>query len=218
MALLNQPTQVYTQIPKFLETLRAGTAPANFNNQFLKDIGFKSSNHRAFIPLLKGLGFLTSDGTPTDRYKQFLDGSRWKQVLAEAVKEAYSDIFVIKAKPSSSDLSMVQGKFKSTYNLSDVSAERAAKTFLALAPLCDIDILHGPSKASTAASTSNATAESVEISTPKAEIESSPSHIHKQTRASPLGLHYNIQIHLPATKEVEVYNAIFKSIKEHLLD
>jgi hypothetical protein len=32
------------------------------------------------------------------------------------------------------------------------------------------------------------------------------------------GLHYNIQIHLPATKDVEVYNAIFKSLKEHLFE
>lgn len=30
------------------------------------------------------------------------------------------------------------------------------------------------------------------------------------------GLHYNIQIHLPATKDAEVYNAIFKSLREHL--
>jgi len=32
------------------------------------------------------------------------------------------------------------------------------------------------------------------------------------------GLHYNIQIHLPATKDIEVYNAIFKSLKEHLFE
>jgi hypothetical protein len=31
-------------------------------------------------------------------------------------------------------------------------------------------------------------------------------------------LHYNIQIHLPSTKDVEVFNAIFKSLREHLLD
>jgi hypothetical protein len=38
-------------------------------------------------------------------------------------------------------------------------------------------------------------------------------------RASPaLGLHYNIQIHLPATKDVEVYNAIFKSLRNHLIE
>jgi hypothetical protein len=31
-------------------------------------------------------------------------------------------------------------------------------------------------------------------------------------------LHYNIQIHLPATKDIEVFNAIFKSLREHLLE
>ncbi len=29
--------------------------------------------------------------------------------------------------------------------------------------------------------------------------------------------HYTIQIHLPASKEIEAYNAIFKSLREHLL-
>ena len=37
-------------------------------------------------------------------------------------------------------------------------------------------------------------------------------------KATSLGLHYNIQIHLPATKDVEVYNAIFKSLKDHLIE
>jgi hypothetical protein len=31
------------------------------------------------------------------------------------------------------------------------------------------------------------------------------------------GFHYNIQIHLPTTTDITVYNAIFKSLKEHLL-
>lgn len=29
--------------------------------------------------------------------------------------------------------------------------------------------------------------------------------------------HYNIQIHLPATNDISVYNAIFKSLKDNLL-
>jgi hypothetical protein len=36
-------------------------------------------------------------------------------------------------------------------------------------------------------------------------------------QGSELGLNYNIQIHLPATKDLEVYNAIFKSLREHLI-
>jgi len=213
MALLNQSVQVYGQIPKFLETLRAGTAPSAFTRQFLKDIGFKSSNHHQFIPLLKGLGFLTADGTPTERYKQFLDASRWTKVLAEAVRGAYGDIFVLKAKPSNADLQMIAGKYKSTYNLSDLAAERAARTFLALLALSDPDTLYGAAKTETPSAPP--VGEGLVSITPPAQPE------QPQTPAAqpvPMGLHYNIQIHLPATTNVEVYNAIFKSLRSHVID
>ena len=32
-----------------------------------------------------------------------------------------------------------------------------------------------------------------------------------------MGLHYNIQIDLPATRDSAIYDAIFKSLKEHIL-
>lgn len=40
-----------------------------------------------------------------------------------------------------------------------------------------------------------------------------------QLKASSLGgLHYNIQIILPPTRDAAVYDAIFRSLKEHLID
>jgi hypothetical protein len=41
---------------------------------------------------------------------------------------------------------------------------------------------------------------------------------HPNSNFGSAGLHYNIQIHLPATKDTEVYDAIFKSLKEHLFE
>lgn len=32
-----------------------------------------------------------------------------------------------------------------------------------------------------------------------------------------INLHYNIQIHLPETTNIDVYNAIFESLKRHLI-
>ena len=52
---------------------------------------------------------------------------------------------------------------------------------------------------------------------PKEETAQETKVVKEQSLSS-LGLHYNIQIHLPATKDVEVYNAIFKSVKEHLIE
>tara|TARA_R110002020_G_scaffold83397_1_gene206836 strand:- start:233427 stop:234077 length:651 start_codon:yes stop_codon:yes gene_type:complete len=216
MALLNQPTQVHNQLEKLFETLRQGQAPDKFTRQFLKDIGFKSSNHHTFIPLLKGLGFLTEDGSPTDRYKAFLDKTRWRKVLAEAIREAYGDIFILKSKPTNDDKDLIAGKFKSTFNVSELVADRSAKTFLALLELADPETLYGYE------------AEALPSKSPKVvKVEPTLSseaddHIQPFAKKAPaevsMGMHYNIQIHLPPTKDIEVYNAIFKSLREHLVE
>jgi hypothetical protein len=208
MALLNQQTQIASQIPAIFEKLKAGQAPDKFNREFLRDLGFKSSNHIALIPLLRGLGFLNADNVPNDRYRQFLDKTKSAQVIAHALKEAYGDIFILKSKPTKSDQDLIQGKFKSTYNLSDISAERNAKTFLALLEIADPAVLSGDEKSRDEA--------------PKKEIVippvPDPHDLPDKRKKAVVGLNYNIEIHLPATKDVEVYNDIFKSLREHLVD
>lgn len=214
MGLLNQYVLVPNQLAGFFERIREGQAPETFTRQHLKDIGFASSNHRAFIPLLKGLGFLTSDGTPTERYKQFLDPTRHKQVLGEAIAENYGDIFQIKANPTKSDKAAIAGKYKSTYNVSENTANNLATTFFALYEIADQDVAKGAKPSDAATLTP---AQGMEV--PKAEIKPSPTSIGSADRqAPPMSLSYNLQIHLPATKDIEVYNAIFKSIRTHLID
>ena len=58
MALLNQSVQNYGQAKAFFDRIREAQAPDKFTVQFLNDLGFTSSNYRAYVPLLKGLGFL----------------------------------------------------------------------------------------------------------------------------------------------------------------
>jgi hypothetical protein len=206
MALLNTYVGTYGQIGKFLDAIREGQAPDKFTRQYLKDLGFTSSNHHALIPLLKGLGFLTSDGTPTQRYRDYLDRSRSRRVLGEALREAYSDIFTIRANPKREDKEVVEGKFRSASNLSSNTADLCARTFFALLDQADISSDTGRSNAP-------------EASEPApAPIQPEPSPVRGQGGALIAGLHYNIQIHLPPSKDIEVYNAIFKSLKEHLLD
>ena len=214
MALLHQSLHVYNKLEQFFEKLSEGQAPEKFTRQFLKDIGFKSSNWHAAISLLKGLGFLSSDGIPTQQYMDLLDKTQWRKVLAEAIKDAYSDVFVIKREPSESDIKMIAGKYKSTYNIADSTANRAARTFWALYSMCDHDVLKGkePSKATKLPQKPEAALE------PKESKEGKATETDRTGILQPLGLNYNIQIHLPATKDVEVYNAIFKSLREHIID
>jgi len=205
MALINRPTQVHLQIPKFFGTIREGTAPEKFNQQYLVDIGFGGSNYRVLIPLLKELGFLTADGVPTEIYRDYLDASRSKQVLGQAVRQAYSDLFTISKNPTKADREKLAGKFKSTFNLSDLQAERAANTFLSLIEISDVT--------------------AVESTEPPKKDNAAPDPLTQIAAATGaanggriIGLKYDIAIHLPPTKDIEVYNAIFKSLREHLVE
>ena len=135
MSLTDTYVQVYGQLSNFFGKLQEGQAPTQFTQQHLKDLGFTSANHRAFIPLLKALGFLSADGTPTKRYHEYRDKSQSRRVMGAALRDAYGDLFVLKEKPKKTDSELIEGKFKSTHNVSDLQAKRMASTFFSLLSL-----------------------------------------------------------------------------------
>ena len=132
--------------------------------------------------------------------------------MGKALRHAYGDIFLIKEHPTTADKAAVLGKFKSYHNATEPVAQLMTKTFYALLSLAEF-----PKEGQSSAG-----------ALPPAEVkENGPGSMvpyideeRNQGRISfhTPGLHYNIQIHLPATKDVEVYNAIFKSLKEHLIE
>ena len=206
MALPDVYVQVYGQLAEILKRISDGQAPDKFTRQYLKDLGFQSSNHHAVIPLLKTLGFLSSDGTPTARYHAYRDHSQSRSVLGQALREAYSDLFTIKADPTDADRALIEGKFKSAHNTSERVAKLMASTFYSLLPLAD---LKSTPKLPALEAKDTSKEDATDTGT---GLRQQFSATHQPT------LHYNIQIHLPATKDVEVFNAIFKSLREHLLD
>lgn len=207
MALVSNYVHGIGKIPELFKRIQDGQAPSQLTTQLLQDWGFKSTNDRAFIPLLKALGFLTPDGKPTQRYNDYRDHSKSKSIMTEAIKEAYSDIFLITANPTDADRDSIDGKFKSFHNASDNVAGLMSKTFFALKSLADF----------TAALPKNEETPKKEIKKDNpVEVESGVDKAIK--KFGPTSLNYNIQIHLPATKDSEVYNAIFKSLKEHLIE
>lgn len=204
MALPTSYSQAFSALPDFFSKIRDAQAPEKFGHQQLKDLGFKSNNHRPFIPLMKSLGFLSGDGTPTKRYHEYRNHALSKQIMGEALKEAYSDIFLIKSNPTSKDKPLIQGKFKSFHNASDNVARLMTNSFYALLSIADLNF-------EPQSSPNNDNQESEPV------VQTESPHLSVKKSHS-VGLHYNIQIHLPATKDVEVYNAIFKSLKDHLIE
>lgn len=205
MGLISAYTQAVGRLPDLFNKIRDGQAPELFTQQLLKDWGFTSSNDRAALPLLKALGFLSPDGKPTSMYLDYRDHSRSKMILAQCLRNAYSDIFLIKEHPTESDKEAIRGKFKSYHNTSDNVASLMTSTFYSLLNLSDLKATSPKKKDGKEHDIEN--------------FEGEPANnSHGKPFINPSGLHYNIQIHLPATKDIEVYTAIFKSLREHLFE
>lgn len=190
--------------------LLSAKAPTSLTTGFLKTLGFTSSNDSLYIRLFKDLGLIDSANAPTDKYFRFLDQSESKKVIAECVEEAYSDLFAINKKAYELSAADVKNKFKTLTQGSkeDNILALMANTFKAL---CDYaEWTKTPAKKQ----------DPPEIKDPKP-----PSDPPKENPEGNLGdrkiikpnLHYNIQIHLPETRDTAVYDAIFRSLKEHLL-
>lgn len=64
------------KIKPIIDSIHNAAKPAKFSHEFLKQIGFNSSNDRAVIPLFKRLGFLSESGAPTNYYDDLKDTTK----------------------------------------------------------------------------------------------------------------------------------------------
>lgn len=208
MALMTAYLQTTKNLQNIINSLVSAKAPERFTNKFLEDLGFKSTNDRLYIGVFKGLGLLDENGIPTQRYHQFLDQSETGRVLAIGIQEAYEDLFALRKDAQTLSNDEVKGKLKTLTQgqKSDNILLLMANTFKALCDVadwtCNDNVLNQPVVPD-------------EISSENlGETVSKGALINKEGK---MNLHYNIQIHLPETTNMAVYDAIFQSLKKHLL-
>lgn len=185
------------RFPQMMESIQKAGVPERFTIEFLKSLGFKSTNDRAFIGVLKGINFLDQSGIPTEKYKAYKNTSEAGKVLAQALRESYKDLFLADENIQNASASKIAGIFATKTGKGDVVTKKMATTFKALAAKADFS--------------------EKPIDNNEEEVVAEEQPKDSQIKKRDAQFHYNIQIHLPATKDISVYNAIFKSLKEHLL-
>jgi len=209
MALMTSYLMTTKNLEAFLNTIQGAKAPERFTNKFLTDLEFKSTNDRLFIGMLKGLGFLDDNGVPSDRYFEFLDQSNANAVLADAIREAYEDLFAVNVNAHEMTESQVKGKLKTLTQgqKSDKVLSLMAKTFIALSQRADFTAKTRPRTVDEDESIEDEPIDESVVVTPQ-RIEQTGGKIQ---------LHYNIQLILPDARDPKVYDALFTSLKKHLL-
>lgn len=187
------------KIAPIINKIQQAARPAKFTQEVLKNLGFTSTNDRAFIPLAKRLGFLADDGTPTALYDQLKDKTTTKTILASQIKALYSELYAINVEIHKAPETEIKGAISRVTGKDEDGVNRIYNTFKTLCNNADF-------------SGNVAVEETVKEDWPRKDVP--------LTSSLPITtpqFHYNIQIHLPATTDISVYNAIFKSLKDNLL-
>jgi hypothetical protein len=194
-----------------LAAITTAKAPASFTQKFLGDLGFKSSSDRLVINVFKSIGMLTDDGSPTQRYFDYLDQTQSERVLAEGVMEAYADLFQLNTTAEKMERAELVNKFRTLGEgkLTDSVLKKMAMTFKAL-------VDHGNFDAARSGVKEEAP---VEENDGEAENGGGGSDESLRPGGGSLvidGLVYNLQIQLPESRDPKVYDALFQSLKKHL--
>lgn len=158
------------------------------------------------IPLLKRLGFLDPGSVPTQAYRDYRDDGLSEVVMAARIKDAYGDLYAANEYAHKLGKDEITSKLKTLTGAAadDAVIPSVASTFSSLIKLAKFDGAKPAGKKEP---------ETLLHNQEKTEV-----HREEGGFSGRLGISYTINLNLPATTEIEVFNSIFKALKEHILD
>lgn len=195
-------------IEKALKGIRAASTPERVSQDFVKTIlkisGGSGSQVTSF---LKKIGFADSDGTPTSIYKKFRNSATSGTAGFEALKIGYAPLY----KRNEYMHQLSDDELKGLVIEETGSAEDSNVPQLVVAA---ITALKGFADFE-AEEPSDQTVERLTLQVPETNSQLPPQQ-HQDSGVG-LNLSYTINLNLPATSDIAVFNAIFKSLRENLL-
>jgi Family of unknown function (DUF5343) len=196
----------YTQAPgvfkKTLEGIITAGQPERFTSNFMDTVlGVSGGSSRYVPPLLKKMGFLTSDGAPTELYTSFrTEGSR-SSAAYTGLKNAFAELFQRNEFIHKANEAEVRDNIVAITGLtkSDVYVNYIWSTFKALRDFISGDPATQPKPE------------------PATTVSQTPSPAIVAGGSTRIGLVNNINIVLPESTNINVYNLIFQSLRANLL-
>lgn len=189
-----------------LEKIRVAATPDRVTQDFVgTKLQIKGGTGAALIPFFKKVGFVGADGAPTEIYKQFRNQAAAGRALADAVKFGYKAL--AQANEYFYDL---DDKDLLALIVQVTGAE--ADNQVAKLTLSTLKQLKAGAKFTKDEGSNGAAQGAEDQAVAAVRAETSP------RTPQPIGLSYTINLNLPATSDQAVFNAIFKSLREHLLE
>ena len=199
-------------VKNVLEKIITASKPDKFTQDYLSTVlGMSGGGARAVIPILKRVGFLTSDGTPTEIYSKFRTDSGRPEAALGALRSGFAELFRRNEHIyAATDTKLTDAIVEITGLKKDDPVVRAIRgtfqVFRAYLP-----------QGFTSADVGKHSHQDGLTNESDGEIERVQQKTQNGEDKLAFGLSYQINIVLPETKDVEVYNSIFRSLRDNLL-
>lgn len=201
-------------LENMLEKIKTASVPEKFSQDFVSTkLAMKGGTPRSTIPFIKKMGFVASDGTPTKRYKEFRNPDKSAAAIADSMRELYGPLFDMNEYVYELDNKGLKRLIIEATGAEENSTpvQKTFATFISLNKMANFE--QSSATGTTDDSESASDSQSTQTRFPISEFEFPQS---MQTREG-INLSYSINLHLPPSTDVEVFNAIFKSLRQHLL-
>lgn len=195
-------TTVPGKIKPLLDKIRQVGIPAKASVQWLKTIGFTSSNDTSLLGILKTVGLADPSGVPTSTWTQFR-GSHHRKVLGEAIRTGYAELFAVYPDAWQRTNTELEHVFSTSSSAGKQVITKTVGTFKALCECAEfgeqttLSMPSGP------------------VHTPVASQPTTHAQHNPQANHSP-SVHIDIQIHISPEASGDQIDQIFKSMAKHL--
>lgn len=204
----NLPYSVsHGRLSEALKGLIEAERPQKFNESFMDGVlKIRGGSSRPIPPILKRVGFLSSDNSPTELYSKFKADSSRPDAALQALKTGFSEIF---------------RRNEYAHKLSD---DRLRDIIIEITGLTKNDpitsAIFGTFNAFNQFSKGASDSSPDPVSDTKGQKAGREESGTDEPRSSSrqFNLVNTINVVLPETTDVQVYNAIFRSIRENLLE
>jgi hypothetical protein len=190
-------------LKEYLQKLKSKelSVPEKVNREYLKSVGYTSSNDFPIIRVLQSIGFIDKSDTPLQSLRDFRT-QKSGQVMADALRKAYEDLFKIYPEPNKRTREELENFFaQGRPDVKKFTLGLYLDTFKILCEFADFGAV---------------TEEKIEVTeTGIRETAPKKSQLVPQVPEG-LAINLNIQITLPVTDNAEVYDKIFEALKKHI--
>ncbi len=194
----------------FIDKLKTVAVPPKIDHQYLRSLGFSSSNHRAFVPLLKFIGLLDQSGVPTERYKKGLRGDDPKQI-ADGIRAGYKALFDVYPNAEALSATDLQKFIAANSSYGERALSAAVKTFKTLCEFGDFSAAPG----STTETLALPPGSEVRGSSAATDSEGSRT-VNTSSNQGNVTINVNIALSVDATSDAKVYDAFFAAMAKHI--